>query len=415
MLQRRALAAGGWTARTAWFALSSGAKPLAGQSKMNSQISAERLSDFIGMIYDCVIAPEKWGAAIDAIRLEFDFANAILGVNALPEGHVAIHAFAGVDATAAARIAEYSSEEVIELWGGPARIHHYPLAEPIILSQATDRATWIGNRYYCEWAKPQGITDAVAIAVARDPTMIGSLAFARHQSAGKIGEDQMTGLRLIAPHIRRAVTISKLFDLKAVEVSTFASTIEAFAAGVVLVDENLAIVHANAVAAAMLAANDPILSRKGRLGLRHKAANGALEAALFQAVQDEKRLGQRGIAIPARRKNGEPCVLHVLPLRRGEIRPGLVQRAAAALFIAPAASPPRLPTDALVLLYDLTPAEARIFELICDGRTQADIAAMLGIAPSTVKTHLLRVFEKTGCRRQADLVKLAASFTLPLW
>jgi DNA-binding CsgD family transcriptional regulator len=105
----------------------------------------------------------------------------------------------------------------------------------------------------------------------------------------------------------------------------------------------------------------------------------------------------------------------VLPLRRGEIRPGLVQRAAAALFIAPTASAPRLPTDALVLLYDLTPAEARIFELICDGRTQADIAALLGIAPSTVKTHLLRVFEKIGCRRQVDLVKLAASFSLPLW
>jgi DNA-binding CsgD family transcriptional regulator len=197
--------------------------------------------------------------------------------------------------------------------------------------------------------------------------------------------------------------------------ATQAVRAEAFAAGVLLVDENFAIVHANAAAMTMLAANDPILLRHGRLGLRHKAANGALEAAVYQAVQDETRLGQRGMAIPARRKNGEPCVLHVLPLRRGEIRPGLVQRAAAALFIAPTASPPRLPTDALVLLYDLTPAEARIFELICNGRTQADIAALLGIAPSTVKTHLLRVFDKTGCRRQADLVKLAASFTLPLW
>jgi DNA-binding CsgD family transcriptional regulator len=33
----------------------------------------------------------------------------------------------------------------------------------------------------------------------------------------------------------------------------------------------------------------------------------------------------------------------------------------------------------------------------------------LGIGRGTVKTHLLRIFAKTGTRRQAELVKLAAS------
>jgi DNA-binding CsgD family transcriptional regulator len=38
----------------------------------------------------------------------------------------------------------------------------------------------------------------------------------------------------------------------------------------------------------------------------------------------------------------------------------------------------------------------------------------LGIGESTVKTHLHRVFSKTGTSRQADLVKLVASFSSPL-
>jgi DNA-binding CsgD family transcriptional regulator len=46
---------------------------------------------------------------------------------------------------------------------------------------------------------------------------------------------------------------------------------------------------------------------------------------------------------------------------------------------------------------------------------QPEIAAFLGVAPSTMKAHLLRVFDKTGCGRQADLARLAASFALPLW
>jgi len=40
-----------------------------------------------------------------------------------------------------------------------------------------------------------------------------------------------------------------------------------------------------------------------------------------------------------------------------------------------------------------------------------DVAAALGIANSTVKTHLGSLFRKTGTKRQADLVKLVAAFS----
>ena len=43
-----------------------------------------------------------------------------------------------------------------------------------------------------------------------------------------------------------------------------------------------------------------------------------------------------------------------------------------------------------------------------------ETADALGIAETTVKTHLHRVFAKTGVSRQADLVKLAAGFSNPL-
>ena len=145
--------------------------------------------------------------------------------------------------------------------------------------------------------------------------------------------------------------------------------------------------------------------------LAYAAASKALQTAVAVAARNEVDLGRRGIGIPLRRADGTPCVAHVLPLWAGQILPGLTQRATAAVFVAPAASPPRMPADALALLYDLTPAEARIFELIAGGQAPSDIAVLLGIAPSTVKTHLLRVFDKTGCSRQAEIVKLAASMS----
>jgi len=43
-----------------------------------------------------------------------------------------------------------------------------------------------------------------------------------------------------------------------------------------------------------------------------------------------------------------------------------------------------------------------------------EVAEALGIAESTVRTHLGRLYGKTGTNRQVDLVKLVAGFLTPL-
>jgi DNA-binding CsgD family transcriptional regulator len=253
------------------------------------------------------------------------------------------------------------------------------------------------------------------IILAREPLLLGTVGFNLHASRAAIGGTEIDALRVLGPHFRRAVTISNLFDMQAIETKTIASVLDALSAGVILVDDALGIVHANAAGEAMLAARarGPVQSERGIFALRSKPANDALKAAVAQAANDEAAMGQRGIGIPAGETDGEAKVIHVLPLRRSERRRGLVQRAVAALFIAPIGSPPRFPGDALALVYDLTPAEARIFELVCGGATPRKIAAELGVAPTTVRTHLQHVFQKTGCKRQVDLVKLAAGVSPP--
>jgi DNA-binding CsgD family transcriptional regulator len=53
--------------------------------------------------------------------------------------------------------------------------------------------------------------------------------------------------------------------------------------------------------------------------------------------------------------------------------------------------------------YGLTPAETRLLESLLAGRNFAETATSLGIALTTAKTHLDRIFQKTGVRRQAEL------------
>jgi DNA-binding CsgD family transcriptional regulator len=55
----------------------------------------------------------------------------------------------------------------------------------------------------------------------------------------------------------------------------------------------------------------------------------------------------------------------------------------------------------------LSRRERELVALVARGRTDAQIAAELYISVSTVRTHLDRIRDKTGCRRRADLTRLA--------
>ena len=55
----------------------------------------------------------------------------------------------------------------------------------------------------------------------------------------------------------------------------------------------------------------------------------------------------------------------------------------------------------------LSPRERELVTLVARGHTDAQIAALLYISVHTVSSHLDRVRDKTGCRRRADLTRLA--------
>jgi DNA-binding CsgD family transcriptional regulator/tetratricopeptide (TPR) repeat protein len=63
--------------------------------------------------------------------------------------------------------------------------------------------------------------------------------------------------------------------------------------------------------------------------------------------------------------------------------------------------------DGTAGLGGLSPRERELVTLVAQGRTDAQIAAQLYITVRTVSSHLDRVRDKTGCRRRADLTRLA--------
>ena len=60
-------------------------------------------------------------------------------------------------------------------------------------------------------------------------------------------------------------------------------------------------------------------------------------------------------------------------------------------------------------LGSLSARERELVRLVAQGRTNAQIAEELHISVRTVGSHLDRIRDKTGCRRRADLTRLALS------
>lgn len=56
--------------------------------------------------------------------------------------------------------------------------------------------------------------------------------------------------------------------------------------------------------------------------------------------------------------------------------------------------------------YDISPREREIVQLICEGKTNGEIADVLYISLQTVKGHVYRIFRKTGVRNRVQLVNL---------
>jgi DNA-binding CsgD family transcriptional regulator len=93
--------------------------------------------------------------------------------------------------------------------------------------------------------------------------------------------------------------------------------------------------------------------------------------------------------------------------RAAEDRGAAMSMTAATEYALLLTAPERPLPDASQELGKLSARERELVSLVAQGRTNAQIAAQLHISVNTVGSHLDRIRDKTGCRRRADLTRLA--------
>ncbi|MGZ3287153.1 MAG: helix-turn-helix transcriptional regulator [Xanthobacteraceae bacterium] len=370
----------------------------------------EQLSALIGDMYDAILDPEQ---RIDVIEKIASFtgghSGGLLSKHSLGYSEH-LYCYIGADPES---LQAYS--ESYPKLDPTAPTHSFGVAQVVSATDVVPYDEFRRGRFYREWARPHGWVDVASAVVEKSATSCTFLSVVRHKASGVVDDEMRRRMALVVPHVRRAYLIGKTINLGQAEAACFSDILDGLSAGMILVDGIGRVVHANAAGNAILGAADFLRTVHGRLVAGDARTNAAFREILAAADAGDAAVGLRGIALPLTAHDGERYVAHVLPLTSGVRRQaGLAFNAVAALFIRKAALAASTTPDVIGRMYKLTPAELRVLLAIVDVGGVPEVAAALGVASTTIKTHLNRLFEKTGVCRQADLVKLVAGFSTPL-
>jgi DNA-binding CsgD family transcriptional regulator/PAS domain-containing protein len=371
-------------------------------------VSHQDLSEVIGRIYDCTLDPSRWDPTLDALRSLVRCRSAQLALVDLRQHRMLIQRAFGIEADWLQLQGKYLPE--IANFAERHLDNGVSMDEPLVTSRLSSPARYAASPFFQEWGRPQGYIDVVQINLIRTPTRLSGLALGRHESEGVIEESDIELMRLLVPHVRRAVTISNVLDAQAIEKARMIETLDALKLGVVLADEDSRILHANRAAEAMMRDGASLHDRGGVLKAECRAASAEIRSAIRYAARNESGIGKTGLAVRLTNEGEAPLLAHVLPLAGGEVRARLEPAAVAAVFINPAVDA-AASTKAVATAFQLTPAETRVLGRVLTGSTVAEAAAQLGVAPTTARTHLDSIFAKTGVSRQSELIRLAAQLT----
>jgi DNA-binding CsgD family transcriptional regulator/PAS domain-containing protein len=379
-------------------------------ARRKGTISPHALSRLIGSIYDCALDPDLWNQTLADIKSALDFQTAVL---ALADPRADTFVFS----RSAGILPEWAPEfqkHVPEINAVTARaLADWPsLDEPLVMTRYFS-AEWLANSpYYQEGLLPSGLVDVMQFFLIATPLRFSVFGIARNEQQGFVTDREIELGKLLVPHIRRAVTISDVLDVKTIERTRMAEALNTLRCGVVLCNRRGAILHANRAAEELLRRGDLVAEVRGRFVPAAPSAAKELRAAIELSTGNEAEIGHTGLAVRLTGPDREPVFAHVLPMTGGEVRTRLLPEAVAAVFIGEPANEKDAAT-LIAAIYDLTPAEMRVLAGLLQGLTLARTAHVLGIKRSTAKSHLERIFIKTGTSRQTELAWLTTRMAPP--
>ena len=231
------------------------------------------------------------------------------------------------------------------------------------------------------------------------------VSVSRPYSEGEFDAAQTQLFAALIPHLQRAVQLRLRLAALDGPATSSAEMLNRLPHAVLLVGARAEVIFANQAAARMLGAGDGL--SLGRDGLKAETTEDTrrLRQTIADCAEPASELGGAGNRLQLSRRDRGPLTMLVIP-HRTQLAWIDILRPTAILFITEAEQAALLRGERFSQDFGLTRAEAVFAVEISKGDGLQATASRLGVSLTTVRTHLAHVFDKTGTRRQAELVRL---------
>jgi DNA-binding CsgD family transcriptional regulator len=219
-------------------------------------------------------------------------------------------------------------------------------------------------------------------------------------------DDAANILDLVTPHIKSALRIrSQLLGLECAKRS-FEDSLHKLPKAAVLLGRSGKCLFVNEAAQRLLNRKQGLSVMASKLVATNLEDRAHLDALIRNCCSGEL-LGSGSGVVAVHRMERKPLVVSVRQFRQ---QYGMYSdQAVAIVFIADPDAVEASPEN-MALAFGLTPAESRVCSFLLDGCTLQETADRAQVTRETVKAQVKSIFNKTGVRRQSELLKLLMSY-----
>ena len=258
------------------------------------------------------------------------------------------------------------------------------------------------------WREIYGIGPVLRGVVDVADGMIAQVLVLRGLGKQPFSDDDAALLRRLLAAVQRSLRAGRALRKAEFFHQIAFDALDAVPLGVAFVDAAGEITAANRIAPQIIERENVRAYQETVRRSEATARTPRLRRAVADAMSDLQDAGGEvlsAFAVP-RRTGLRPLTCLLAPIGASVDGIDVANRPQAMLFIGDPDKPMDVDQRRLRQLYGLSRAEARVVALLAQGYKLDATAENLGLVYETVRKHLKQVFDKTGCDRQAELVRL---------